>query len=117
MLATHCYYVPGLLSVVGSLNITTVDSTLTLTWTVPFSLDITNVKLDISYCMYICVDVVNSTSSSTLHSECGITETQFSYPIPPDSDCHVYTFTVTPVNIVGNGSRDTVSYIGAETSK
>ena len=61
-----------------------------------------------------CVDVVNSTSSSTLHSECGITETQFSYPIPPDSDCHVYTLAVTPVNIVGNGSEELTSYVGAE---
>ena len=47
--------------------------------------------------------VVNSTSS-TLHSECGITETEYECPIPPDSACHMYMFTVTPVNVVGNGS-------------
>ena len=104
----------GLLSAVGSLNITTLDSTLTLTWTPPFTLDIEAVESDISG---YCVDVVNSTSSSTLHSECGITETQFSYPIPPDSDCYVYNFTVTPVNIVGNGTSEIVTYMGAGISK
>ena len=60
------------------------DSTISLTWTSPFTLDITGVDPDITYC----VGVVNSTSSSTLHSQCEITETEYEYPIPPDSACH-----------------------------
>ena len=54
------------------------------------------------------MDVVNSTSSSTLHSECGITDTEYEYPMPLDSVCHVHVFTVTPVNAVGNGTYATV---------
>ena len=92
----------GLLSAVDSLMMTVQDSTISLTWTVPFTLDIAAVDPDITYC----VCVVNSTSSSTLHSQCGITKTEFSFSIPPDTACHNYmfTFTVTPVNGVGNGT-------------
>ena len=80
------------------------NSTISLTWTAPFTLDITGVDPDITYC----VGVVNSTSSSILHSECGITETEYEYPIPPDSACHMYMFTVTPVNVAGNGELETL---------
>ena len=51
--------------------------------------------------------VVNSTSSSTLNSECGITETEYEYPIPPDSACHGHMVTVIPVNLAGNGASST----------
>ncbi len=78
------------------------ESAVNLRWTAPFAPD----RSDITYC----VDVVSSTSSATLHSECGIIETEFTYPLPPRSWCDVYTFTVTPVNVVGNGTRESVDY-------
>ena len=81
------------------------DSAISLNWTAPFSLDITDVDTDITYC----VGVVNSTSSSTLHSQCGITETEYEYPIPPDSACRDHMVAVTPVNVVGNGTLSTLS--------
>ena len=95
----------GILSTVGSLMMTVQDSTISLTWTAPFTLDITGVDPDITYC----VGVVNFTSgsSSTLHSECGITETEYEYPIPPDSACHDHMVTVTPGNPAGNGTSST----------
>ena len=96
----------GLLSAVGSLTITVQDSAISLTWTAPFTLDIQGVDPDITYC----VCLVNSTSLSTLHSECEITEVEYEYPIPPDSACHMYMFTVTPVNVVGNGTSSTLTY-------
>ena len=95
-----------MLSAVGSLLVYTSLEMIFLNWTAPFSLDITVTAMDITYC----VDVVNSTSSATLHSQCGITETQFTYPLPPINECDAYTFTVTPVNLVGNGTGNSVQY-------
>ena len=96
----------GLLSAVGSLSLIVQNSTISLTWKAPFTLDITGVDPDITYC----VGVVNSTSSSSLHSQCGITETGYEYPIPPDSACHDHMVTVTPVNPAGNGTSSTLTY-------
>ncbi len=89
----------GLLDAVGSLTATAIprDSIISLTWTPPFSLNITNVPLDITG---YCVGVVNSTSS-----QCDITDTQYNYTVSPGSTpCDTYTFTVTPFNRVGNGT-------------
>ena len=92
----------GLLSAVGSLTATHIllDS-ISLTWTPLFSLDIPNIDPDITYC----VGVANSTSSLVIHSECGITDTQYNYTVSPPNDivCDTYTFTVTPLNLVGDG--------------
>ena len=101
----------GLLSTVGSLHITASNTALSLTWEPPFTLDIVGVDHDITYC----VDVVDSTSSTTLHSQCDITETEFSLPLL-DAVCHSsLILTVTPVNIVGRGAPSSVSYSGTET--
>ena len=97
-------------SAIDSLNITASNSTLSLTWEPPFTLDITGVDPDITYC----VDVINSTSSVTVHLECDITMTEFSYPLPQDAVCHSYVFTVSPNNVVGRGVSSSESYIGTE---
>ncbi len=102
-----CIHFTGLLPAVGSLTATPIllNSIIFLTLTPPFSLDITNVNPDITYCM----GVVNSTSSLVIHSQCGITDTQYNYTVSPRSTpCDTYTFTVTPVNIVGNGTSASV---------
>ena len=86
-------------------------SNVTLSWTAPFSLDITNNDPAIGYC----VDVYRS--GSLVHSECGITETEFNYTLPPDGSCHNYTFTVTPVNAAGNGTSDNYTRVLSCTGK
>ena len=104
MQVTHILCCLGLLSAVGSLNITSVEtSVVLLTWTAPFTLDITATDPDITYC----VEVVSSTSSATLHSECGITATQFTYHT---TWCDEYNFTITPVNLLGNGTQESTEY-------
>ncbi len=82
-------------------------TTVFLTWTPPFSLDIPRVDPDITG---YCVDVVSSTSSAPLHSECNITVTEFTYPLPHRSWCDEFTFIITPVNIVGNGTSSSLNY-------
>ncbi len=99
----------GLLSAVGSLTATPIplDSIISLTWTPPFSLEIPGVDPDITG---YCVGVVNSTSSLEIHFQCGITDTQYNYTVSPnDIVCDTYTFTVTPVNIVGSGTSASVT--------
>ena len=100
----------GQLSAVGSLNVTMVyNSTLSLTWTPPFTLDITDVNPDINgYC------VEATLLSLTVCSLCGINMNEFNYTLPPDSACHTYNFTVVPVNIIGNGTSATVLYSHAK---
>ncbi len=97
-------HIVGVLPAVVYLNATPfpMNFIISLTWTPPFSLDIPGVDPDITG---YCVDVVNSTSSLLIHSQCGITDTQYNYTVSPRSTpCDTYTFTVTPVNIVGNGT-------------
>ena len=61
----YIYYVDRL-SAVGSLSITASDSTLSLTWEPPFSLDITNIDPDITgYCVDV-RDQLHHLSDATL---------------------------------------------------
>ena len=66
-----------------------------------------------------CVDVINSTSSVTLLSECGITETEFTYLMPPHSFCYstTFSFSIAPLNIVGRGEVATLFYMEHLLSK
>ena len=102
----------GLLVAVGSLTMTVQNSIISLTWRAPFTLNILSENPDIEG---YCVDVFNSSSYTLVHSECGINDTLFNYPTPDDSVCHIYMFTVTPVNVVGNGTKNTISYFGVES--
>ena len=81
-------------------------ATLSLTWEPPFTLDITGVDPDIIYC----VDVVNYTSSMTIYTECGITETHFEFLLPNEYWCTRFEFTVIPLNMAGNGSSQSSLY-------
>ena len=96
----------GLLSTIEFQTVGVIGTEVSITWTAPFTLDISRVDPDITYC----VDVVNSTSSSIVLSECGITVTGFNFSIPIGRVCDNYTFTITPVNLVGNGTTVTLGY-------
>ena len=100
-------YCTGVLSVVGSLQLNPDPCTLSLTWTPPFTLDIPGVDPDITG---YCVDVIDSTSSSLLHSQCGINRTEFRYSTPLTGA----VFRVTPVNYAGNGTLLNISYSSNE---
>ena len=93
-------------SAVTSLMLSAQDETILLNWTAPFTLDIPDTDQDITYC----VDVVSSTSSATLHSECGITMTMYTYSVASDSSCHDHVITVVPVNVVGRGESNRLQF-------
>lgn len=104
----YLYQYVGLLSAVDNLNATVLDSTISLTWIPPFSLDIPGVHPDITYC----IDVINSTSSQLILSQCEIGVSQYNYPRPlslENKACDVFIFIVTPVNVVGNGTGSSIS--------
>ena len=100
----------GFLAPVGSLQATLLNSSLTLTWMAPFSLDLTGIDPDITD---YCVRVFNTTSSEQLHSTCQISMTEFTYQLPSDTDCHVYDFTVFGRNGLGRGEENVLSYMGS----
>ena len=106
----------GVLSAVLALTLSIHDSFIFLTWEPPFTLHMTfGFTPDI---IGYCVDIINSTSSLNLYSQCGINTTAFSYPIPRDSVCCDYiSYTVTPVNIVGNGTGTTSTHSDVQECK
>lgn len=104
----------GFLHAVGSLTLSARNSTLSLTWTPPFTLDITGVDPDIEG---YCIDITSSTSSFTLYSDCGINISMTEFLIPRDCGCHNYSFAVTPVNVVGNGTSERRLYSCSQECK
>ena len=98
------FFLIGLLSAVGSLMVTVQDSNFSLTWTAPTTQEVIDSTPVIEG---YCVDVVNHTRDSTLklHSQCGIMETSYDYPIQTgyNSVCHLLQFRVTPVSVGGDG--------------
>ena len=78
----------------------------TLSWTEPFSLDLTNVEPDIVYC----VDVYNITCGGRelLISDCDVTETSYTCDvIAPDG--YIYEYIVTPRSNVEGAVNGTPS--------
>ena len=71
-----------------------------LTWTPPFSLDITGVDPDIWYR----VEVYNVTSGRVALTNLTVYKPEFNFTVPDPSPCDQFEFRVTPVNVVGNGT-------------
>ena len=82
-----------------------------LTWTRPFALDITDVDPDISsYTVYITNTNTSNTGtvSVTELDENGVVETEYIFTGLPGEDpdsCHVYQFSISAWNVVGEGER------------
>ena len=81
-------------------------SSILLTWSPPFSLDITGVDLDLWYC----VEVYNISRGSTpLTTNCSVYEPQLFFIAPNHSPCDLFEFRVVAVNAVGYGSLTSVT--------
>ena len=102
---TILYPLTGRLTPVVNLTVNPANSTFYLTWDPPFTKDIRNVHPDITgYCVF--AEVRDYTSSSTFFTICGINETEIAIPMPErlNAGCDRYIFSVTGVNVVGNGT-------------
>ena len=81
-----------------------------LSWTPPFSLDLTAVDPDIAYC----VDVYNITDGGLLHisSNCNILSPSYTFTVENPDPTNEFEFTVTPrSNVEGarNGTRSQIT--------
>ena len=94
----------GLLSAVVGLKASKNASSVTISWTAPFSLDVTGVDPDIWYSVLI-YNVTNENNPTAIPCTDCINITETHYIFTPDylSPCHVYNFSVIPVNGAGQG--------------
>ena len=104
---TFCGSLPsnsGLLSAVSDLRASSNASSVTISWTAPFSLNMTDDDPDIWYSVLIYNVTDENNPTAILCTDCiNITETHYTFTPDYLSPCHVYNFSVIPVNGAGQG--------------
>ena len=89
------------------------EQVICLTWDAPFTLDITGVDPDISYCVNISVvTVADSNDSTPLTTNCSVYLPEFNFTMdyPNTSTSVIYEFQVTPRNGAGEGPTSAPVY-------
>ena len=96
---------PGPLSAVGDLKVDAKNtSSVTISWSAPFSLDVTGVDPDIWYSVLIYNVTDENNPTAILCTDCiNITETHYTFTPDYLSPCHVYNFSVISLNGAGQG--------------
>ncbi|CAI8046218.1 hypothetical protein GBAR_LOCUS25542 [Geodia barretti] len=98
--------IQGTLSAVAGLSVTSNASSVTISWSAPFSLDVTGVDPDIWYSVLIYNVTDENNPTAILCTDCiNITETHYTFTPDYLSPCHVYNFSVIPLNGAGQGER------------
>lgn len=96
-------YVLGPLSAVSGFIATSNAKTVTISWTAPFSLDLTDIDPDVQYILN-CYDVTEETVRLIPCEDChNINTTQYKFTPNHTSPCHKYFFSVIPRNGAGEG--------------
>ena len=99
----YIFCLTGLLSAVGDLEISSNGSSITISWTAPYSLDVTGVDPDIWYSVLI-YNVTDDEPTLISCTDCiNITDTHYTFTPESPSPCHQYIFTVLPLNGAGQG--------------
>ena len=113
-LITSIFHLTGLLSLVVNLNTASSTSSITVSWSAPFSLDVTGVDPDIWYSVLIYNVTDEENPTAVLCTDChNLTQTHYIFSPDYPSPCHKYTFTVIPYNGAGQGERsqNVIGYI------
>ena len=96
----------GILSPVPTLRVRANSSSIAITWTAPFSLDVTDVHPDIRYSVLI-HNITAEANSTAVHVPCpdcvNITATHYTFTTDYPSPCHRYNISVLPLNGAGVG--------------
>ena len=93
----------GLLAPVGDLSIT---ACFLLSWSPPFSLDVTGVDPDIWYTVLISNVTDEDNPTAVPCTDChNLTQPHYTFTTANPSPCHKYSFTVIPQNGAGEGNR------------
>ncbi|CAI8051912.1 hypothetical protein GBAR_LOCUS28406 [Geodia barretti] len=99
--------IQGPLSAVAGLRAISSTSSVTILWRAPFSLDVTGVDPDIWYSVLIYNVTDENNPTAILCTDCiNITETHYTFTPDYLSPCHVYNFSVIPLNGAGQGESN-----------
>ena len=104
----------GLLAEPGNIDVMSSSNILNVSWSAPFSLDVTGVDPDIWYSVLIYNVTDEENPTAVPCTDChNLTQTHYIFSPDYPSPCHKYTFTVIPYNGVGNGtaSESIVGYL------
>ena len=94
----------GLLSSILNLETDSSTSSITMSWSAPFSLDVTGVDPDIWYSVLIYNVTDEENPTAVPCTDChNLTQTHCIFSPGYPSPCHKYTFTVIPYNGAGQG--------------
>ena len=95
----------GLLTSVGNLKAENGLNSVTISWTAPFSLDVSGEDPDIWYTVLISNVTDEAHPTAVPCTDChNLTQTHYTFSPHLPSPCHNYTFTVIPQNGVGPGA-------------
>ena len=98
----------GILSAVTDLASINNETSVTISWTAPFSLDVTGVHPDIWYSVLIYNVTDENNPTAILCTNCtNITETHYTFTPDYLNACHEYNFSVIPFNGAGQGESST----------
>ena len=95
----------GILAAPNNITVQNGIRSITISWSAPFSLDVSEVDPDIWYTVLISNVTDEDNPTAVPCTDChNLTQTHYIFSPDFPSPCHNYTFTVIPQNRVGNGT-------------
>ena len=98
-------HLTGLLAPVGNVSVESGRDSILLSWSPPFSLDVTGVDPDIWYTVLISNVTDENNPTAVPCTDHNLTQPHYNFTTANPNPCHKYSFTVIPQNGAGEGSR------------